>query len=57
MRGEYEHQLDAKSAGARGHVDAIVTPEETRDVLAFTLRVVSHYDGPHLGAFVIAEAS
>jgi acetyl-CoA carboxylase carboxyltransferase component len=55
MREEYEHQLDAKSAGARGHVDAIVTPEETRDMLAFTLRVASHYDGPHLGAFVIPE--
>ena len=30
MREDYEHQLDAKFAGARGFVDAIVTPEETR---------------------------
>src|SRR3954462_10474010 len=27
MRADYEHQLDAKFAGARGFVDAIVTPE------------------------------
>jgi acetyl-CoA carboxylase carboxyltransferase component len=55
MREEYEQWLDAKSAAARGHVDAILTPEETRDMLAFTLRVVSHYDGPHIGAFVMPE--
>ena len=53
MRDEYEHQLDAKFAGARGFVDAIVTPEETRDQLAFALRTVSQWPGPHLGAFVL----
>ncbi len=53
MREDYEHQLDAKFAAARGYVDAIVTPEETRDQLAFLLRTVSNYAGPHLGPFVL----
>ncbi|HXE56560.1 MAG TPA: acyl-CoA carboxylase subunit beta [Gemmatimonadales bacterium] len=53
MRADYEHQLDAKYAGARGYVDAIVTAEETRGQLAFLLRVTSNYPGPHLGAFVL----
>lgn len=55
MRGDYEHQLDAKFAGARGYVDAIIAPEDTRTMLAFICRVVSNYDGPHLGAFVLPE--
>jgi 3-methylcrotonyl-CoA carboxylase beta subunit len=54
MRADYEHQLDAKFAGARGFVDAIVTPEETRDQLAFILRVTANYAGPHLGPFVFS---
>jgi 3-methylcrotonyl-CoA carboxylase beta subunit len=53
MREDYEHQLDAKFAGARGYVDAIVTPEETRVALALMLRTTMHYDGPHTGAFVL----
>ncbi len=53
MRADYEHQLSAEFAGARGFVDAIIAPEETRDVLAFLLRVTSHHDGPHLGPFVL----
>jgi acetyl-CoA carboxylase carboxyltransferase component len=53
MREDYEHQLDAKFAAARGYVDAILTPEETRDQLAFLLRTVSNYAGPHLGPFVL----
>ena len=53
MRDDYEHQLDAKFAGARGYVDAILTPEETRDQLRLVLRVVSEYGGPHLGQFVL----
>ena len=53
MREDYEHQLDAKFAAARGYVDAIVTPEETRDQLAFLLRTVANYAGPHLGPFVL----
>ncbi len=53
MRADYEQQLDAKFAAARGFVDAIVTPEETRDQLAFLLRVTANYAGPHLGPFVL----
>jgi acetyl-CoA carboxylase carboxyltransferase component len=53
MRADYEHQLDAKFAGARGFVDAIVYPEETRDVLAMALRAALHNPGPHIGAFAL----
>ena len=53
MRVDYEHQLDAKYAAARGYVDAILHPEDTRDVLAMALRASLHNRGPHLGAFVI----
>ena len=53
MRADYEQQLDARYAAARGFVDAIVTPEETRDVLALALRVSANYPGPHLGPFVL----
>jgi 3-methylcrotonyl-CoA carboxylase beta subunit len=53
MRADYDEQLDAKYAAARGFVDAIVTPEETRDQLAFALRVCANYGGPHLGPFAL----
>ncbi len=57
MRADYEHQLDATFAGARGFVDAILTPEETRDTLAFLLEVSSEFTGPHLGAFALPSVS
>jgi 3-methylcrotonyl-CoA carboxylase beta subunit len=53
MRADYEEQLDARFAAARGYVDVIVTPEETRDQLAFALRISANYAGPHLGPFVL----
>jgi acetyl-CoA carboxylase carboxyltransferase component len=53
MRADYEEQLDAKYAAARGFLDSIVTPEETRDQLAFTLKIAANYAGPHLGPFVL----
>ena len=53
MRADYEEQLDARFAGARGFVDAILTPEDTRDTLAFLLEVSSEFTGPHLGAFAL----
>jgi len=53
MRADYEHQLDARFAGARGFVDAIVLPEETRDTLAFLLELTAEYPGPHIGPFVL----
>src|SRR5213082_2310596 len=57
MRADYERQLDARFAGARGFVDAIVAPEDTRDVLAFLLEATTEFSGPHLGAFVLPSAS
>ncbi len=56
MRADYDAQLDARYAAARGFVDAIIPVEETRDTLAFLLRVVGHYDGPHLGPFLLGGA-
>ena len=53
MREDYEHQLDARYAGARGYIDAIVAPEDTRDVIAMSLRAALQNAGPHLGAFVL----
>ena len=53
MREDYEEQLDARYAGARGFIDAIVYPEETRDVLAMALRAALQNPGPHLGAFAL----
>ncbi|MEP7344893.1 MAG: acyl-CoA carboxylase subunit beta [Gemmatimonadaceae bacterium] len=53
MRADYEHQLDAKYAAARGYVDAVIYPEETREVLTMALRATLHNEGPHIGAFVL----
>jgi acetyl-CoA carboxylase carboxyltransferase component len=57
MRADYEHQLDARYAAARGYVDAIIYPEETRDVLALALRAALSNPGPHLGAFVLPPSA
>ncbi|HEX3160199.1 MAG TPA: acyl-CoA carboxylase subunit beta [Gemmatimonadaceae bacterium] len=51
MRADYEEQLDARYAGARGFIDAIVHPEDTREVLAMALRAALQNSGPHLGPF------
>jgi len=51
MRADYDHALDAKVAAARGFVDAIVAPEDTRDTLAFLLRVVAQTPRARLGIF------
>ena len=53
MRADYEHQLDARFAAARGFVDAIVTAEETRGLLGFLLRVTAGSGQPHLGSFLL----
>ena len=53
VRADYEQQLDAKYAAARGFVDAVIAPEETRDALELALRICLNFDGPHLGAFVL----
>ncbi|MDD5541836.1 MAG: acyl-CoA carboxylase subunit beta [Acidobacteriia bacterium] len=51
VRGDYDHQLDAKFAAARGFVDAIIAPEDTRQVLSLALRTALNNAGPHLGPF------
>ncbi len=53
MRADYEHQLDARYAAARGFVDVIVYPENTREMLSLALRAALHNPGPHLGPFVL----
>jgi 3-methylcrotonyl-CoA carboxylase beta subunit len=45
VRADYEQQLDAKFAAARGFVDAVIPVEETRSVLSFALRASLHNPG------------
>src|SRR2546426_11335818 len=56
VRANYERELDAKYAAARGFVDAVIAPEETTDTLELALRVSLNYSGPHLGPFVLPAA-
>ncbi len=51
VREEYEAQLDARFAAARGFVDEVVLPEELRDALILLLRAARQNPGPHLGPF------
>ena len=53
VRDTYETELDAKYAAARGFVDAVITPESTREALELALRVSLNYSGPHIGQFVL----
>ena len=53
VRHTYEQELDAKHAAARGFVDAVIAPEDTRSVLELALRVSLNYSGPHLGQFIL----
>ena len=53
VRASYEQQLDARYAAARGFVDAVILPEDTRDALELGLRLSLNYGGPHLGPFVL----
>jgi len=55
VREDYEQQLDAKYAAARGYVDAVLAPEETRAALELALGVCLNYSGPHLGQFVLPQ--
>ncbi len=55
MRADYDQQLDARFAAARGFVDAVIAPDQTREVLAFLFGVTAEYGGPHVGAFVFPE--
>jgi acetyl-CoA carboxylase carboxyltransferase component len=53
VRETYERELDARYAAARGFVDAVIVPEETRNALELALSVSLNYSGPHLGQFVL----
>jgi 3-methylcrotonyl-CoA carboxylase beta subunit len=57
VRADYEQQLDAKYAAARGFVDAVLRPEQIRPTLSFALRAALHNPGPHIGPFGSLEAS
>lgn len=49
VRAEYERQLDATFAAARGFVDAVLAPEEVRPALELALRTALNNPGAHLG--------
>ena len=53
VRAKYEHELEANFAAARGFVDAILRPENTRTTLALALRTALNNPGPHLGVPVL----
>ena len=53
VHSDYEEQLGATYAAARGFVDAVVLPEEVRDWLTLLLRASSRNPEPHLGPFVL----
>ena len=53
VRADYDRQLDATFAAARGFVDAVVLPEELRDWLTLLLRAGTSNPGPHIGPFVL----
>jgi 3-methylcrotonyl-CoA carboxylase beta subunit len=53
VRETYDTELDAKYAAARGFVDAVIAPENTRLALDLALRTTQNYTGPHVGQFVI----
>lgn len=54
-RADYEHQLDAKYAAARGYADAIIMPGETRAALELALRTSLNNPGAHVGQFVLEK--
>jgi 3-methylcrotonyl-CoA carboxylase beta subunit len=51
VRDDYERQLDARFAAARGFVDEVILPEELRDALSLLLRAGLQNPGPHVGPF------
>ncbi len=53
VRETYDLELDAKYAAARGFVDAVISPENTRDALELALRTALNFSGPHVGQFVL----
>jgi acetyl-CoA carboxylase carboxyltransferase component len=56
-RADYEHQLDARYAAARGYADAIITPGETRAALELALCTSLNNTGPHVGQFLLSPTA
>ncbi len=57
VRAEYDRQLDARFAAARGFVDEVVLAEELRPALGLLLRAARRNPGPHVGAFHLPETA
>ncbi|MDH5760026.1 MAG: acyl-CoA carboxylase subunit beta [Gemmatimonadota bacterium] len=57
VREDYDRQLDARFAAARGFVDEIVLAEEVRPALELLLRASLNNPGPHLGAFHLPDGA
>jgi 3-methylcrotonyl-CoA carboxylase beta subunit len=57
VRAKYEHELEAHFAAARGFVDAILAPEDTRAAIELALRTALNNPGPHLGVPVLSYSS
>jgi 3-methylcrotonyl-CoA carboxylase beta subunit len=55
VRETYDRELDAKYAAARGFVDAVIPPEQTRYAIELSLRTSLNFRGPHLGQFVLPQ--
>ena len=55
VRETYDKELDAKYAAARGFVDAVISPEQTRYAIELSLRTSLNFRGPHVGQFVLPE--
>jgi 3-methylcrotonyl-CoA carboxylase beta subunit len=51
VRSDYERQLDARYAAARGFADAVIAPEETRAALGLALRTSINNPRAHIGPF------
>jgi acetyl-CoA carboxylase carboxyltransferase component len=56
VRETYDQELDAKYAAARGFVDAVIAPEDTRLALDLALRTSQNFSGPHVGQFVLPQS-
>jgi acetyl-CoA carboxylase carboxyltransferase component len=56
VRAKYDSELDARFAAARGFVDAIITPEETRPALRLALCATLNNTGPRLGIPVLPQS-
>jgi acetyl-CoA carboxylase carboxyltransferase component len=55
VRETYDMELDAKYAAARGFVDAVIPPEQTRYAIELSLQTSLNFRGPHLGQFVLPQ--